>query len=384
MNKRIIFLRSGYDDTTDPRMEKEIFSLYQAGYKVKVIAWDRSKNIDSIIVVNIKGIDIKFYMIGIKGEYGLGMSATLKGMIAFNRQLLGLLVKYRKSYDFIHACDFDTVLPAFIVSKHYKKKIIYDIFDYYADSHFMPKTVAAVIRKVDTFIINHVDAVILCNEERINQIKPAHPKKLSIVHNTPDFNIKDLTKEDIKSEKNNQISIVYVGRLESSGRFLKEIVDIISEDNRFVLHIGGGGPLQEYIAKKSKDSPNIIFYGSMKYADVIKLENQCDVMTAIYDPLLKNHRYAAPNKFYEALMLGKPLIVMENTGIDKIVAGENLGWVIKQDESFEVGFKRALNQIVTLSDHFSSYKEPMTSIYKDHYQWEVMSKRLVSLYDELG
>ncbi|MDY6316445.1 MAG: glycosyltransferase, partial [Oribacterium sp.] len=334
-NKRIFFLRSGYDDTSDPRMEKEIYSLYQAGYKVKVIAWDRSKNVDSIIKINIKGINIKFYMVDIKGEYGLGMSATLKGMIAFNRRLLGLLIKYHESYDFIHACDFDTVLPAYITAKKYKKKLIYDIFDYYADSHFMPDAVASVIRKVDTFIINHVDAVILCNEERINQIKPANPKKIAIVHNTPDINIDEIVK-DVKhsGDEDNQISIVYVGRLESTGRFLKEIVDILSEDKRFILHIGGGGPLQDYITRKSKDSKNIVFYGSMKYADVIKLENRCDVMTAIYDPILKNHRYAAPNKFYEALMLGKPLIVMENTGIDKTVADAHIGWVIKQSENF--------------------------------------------------
>ena len=34
-------------------------------------------------------------------------------------------------------------------------------------------------------------------------------------------------------------------------------------------------------------------------------------MTAIYDPNISNHYYAAPNKFYEALMLGKPLIMVK-------------------------------------------------------------------------
>ena len=43
----------------------------------------------------------------------------------------------------------------------------------------------------------------------------------------------------------------------------------------------------------------------------------------MYDPNVPNHRYSAPNKFYEALALGKPIVVAKGTGID--VEVERLG-----------------------------------------------------------
>lgn len=56
-------------------------------------------------------------------------------------------------------------------------------------------------------------------------------------------------------------------------------------------------------------------------------------MTAIYDPKVPNHRYAAPNKFYEALMLGKPIVMAKNTGFDEIIEENNIGCLIEYSKS---------------------------------------------------
>lgn len=54
----------------------------------------------------------------------------------------------------------------------------------------------------------------------------------------------------------------------------------------------------------------IFFYGKILYYETLKLESSCDIMADLYDPSNPDNYYAALNKFYEALMLGKPLILV--------------------------------------------------------------------------
>ena len=104
-------------------------------------------------------------------------------------------------------------------------------------------------------------------------------------------------------------------------------------------------------------------------------------MLAIYDPEIANHFYAAPNKFYEALMLGKPLIMVNNTGMDEIIYQNNLGEIIDFNiESLEKGLLSLKNR----SSEWESIKLKMQKIYEKDYSWNIMEKRLQELYRMLG
>jgi glycosyltransferase involved in cell wall biosynthesis len=64
----------------------------------------------------------------------------------------------------------------------------------------------------------------------------------------------------------------------------------------------------------------------------------------MYDPQVPNHRYSAPNKYYEAAMLGKPIVVAAGTGIDELVRRDGSGYV---SEYSTAGFTMAINEILT-------------------------------------
>ena len=50
----------------------------------------------------------------------------------------------------VHACDFDTILPALMCKWLWKIKVIYDIFDFYADHlRATPNLIKRMIRAVD-------------------------------------------------------------------------------------------------------------------------------------------------------------------------------------------------------------------------------------------
>ena len=154
----------------------------------------------------------------------------------------------------------------------------------------------------------------------------------------------------------------------------------IRDSNNIEFHVGGFGLYEEELMNLSSKYGNIKYHGRMQYEDTLKLESFCDIMLAIYDPNIENHRFAAPNKFYEALFLGKPLIMVKNTGMSNIVSENDIGVLI--DYSAE-GFANGVYKLIERKEDWEKISFKMKDIYSNKYNWKIMDKRLHALYKEL-
>lgn len=373
---KIIFIRSN-PVNPDSRVEKEVNSLIKAGYEVEILAWDRSdkyKTKESYL--SLEAGKVKITRFGIPASFGGGIKKNLGPLVFFQIRLYFWLYKNRNNYDVIHACDFDTAYTAFRLAKLFRKKFIYDIFDYYVDAFSVPNKLKKIIKKKDHEIINSANAVIICTDKRREQIKGTTPKKLTVIHNTPAKSKEALKKLDLNT---NKIKLVYVGIL-GNGRFIKEIVEIVKANKQYEFHIGGFGEYEDYLDQVSQNHSNIYFYGRLPYKKTLELENSCDIMTAIYDPSVLNHYYAAPNKFYEALMLGKPLIMVQNTGMDEVVLKNEIGEVIEYTPD---SLRKAIDRLVKRKNTWDRISLRMKNLYEKEYGWSKMEKRLLKLYEEI-
>lgn len=372
----IIILRSNPVDP-DSRVEKEANTLIKAGYEVKILAWDRNTNYKiKESYLNLSSGKVKIYRFGIPGTFGGGYK-NLKSFIIFQIRLISWLIKNRDDYQIVHACDFDTAYSAYLCSQITKKKLVFDIFDYLFTK---PKGNFKLFKRYIIFlqkkIINYADATIICTEQRKQQISGSNPKKLIIIHNSPPNISDNLTKLNLNE---NKTKIAYVGILQDN-RFLLELAEIIKENNDWELHIGGFGKYEDYFYEISQMYPNIIYYGKLPYEKVLKLESSCDILTAIYDPKIDNHFYAAPNKFYEGLMLGKPLIMVKDTGMSEIIEEYNIGELMEYNID---SLKNAIEKLVGRKKEWIEISYKMKKIYKQNYSWDSMEERLIALYKEI-
>lgn len=377
----IIMVRSlkGYPDS---RVEKELYSLSKE-YNVSLFGWNRYSNIDDITSqkVEVFGKEITYYHYNQIAPIGLGFKKLLFPLLKYWNAEYKFLKKHIDSFDIIHACDFDTVLPALYIAKKYHKKIVYDIFDYYADSHSAPSVVKKIIKSIENYVIGKCNATIICSEKRREQICDSRPKMLEIVHNTP---IRINTSESGNFVMyGDAVNLVYVGLL-SEDRYLREISNVVNKRTDVVWHIGGWGPLNSFFEELAGKSKNIKYYGELSYINALELESKCDIMTALYDPLVPNHRYAAPNKFYEAIMLGKPLIMIKNTGMDEYLIDNELGEVINLEENdFEKKFDVALSNLLKRRNDWDKIKSKAQDLYNSEFSWEQMETRLLNLYRKI-
>ncbi|OFL66860.1 hypothetical protein HMPREF2758_06875 [Facklamia sp. HMSC062C11] len=372
---RVVLLRSN-PVNPDSRVEKEVNSLVGAGYQVQILAWDRENHRDSLSNLDLKNGIVPIHRFGIQANFGGGFKKNSIPLIKFQMRLFSWLTCHKNEYDIIHACDFDTSLTGLLISKLYSKKLVYDIFDYYVDSFNVPNLLKAFIEKLDRMVINRADAVILCSEKRKEQILGTKPKYLEIIHNTPD--IRNIENELISLDRvsSSKVSICYVGILQE-GRLLIELGRCVSKLDNVELHIGGFGQLEDYFFQLSQSSDNVYFYGKLPYEEVLKLEASCDVLTAIYDNSIKNHKYAAPNKFYEGLLLGKPIIMARNTGMDNYIASFGNGWIIDFNEESLFALLSKISKDSLAFEKANDYKLKML------FEWRKMEMKLIKLYGRL-
>ena len=77
-------------------------------------------------------------------------------------------------------------------------------------------------------------------------------------------------------------------------------------------------------------------------------------------------------------MLGKPLIMAKNTGMDGIVKGNNIGVLIEYNVE---SLKKELLGLVNRRDEWIDMGDRMKYLYKSKYSWDEMERRLIEIYN---
>lgn len=377
---RVVLIRSN-PVSPDPPVEKMANALLGLGHSVHIIGWDRSSDYpaetDTIIMRNGNARITRF---GIKATFGGGLKGNLKPLYLFQKNLSRWLNENKGEIDIVHAFDFDTGFVAERFTKRNGIKLVYHMLDYYIDSHNLGKGILRdIVRKLENKVIEEADATIICTEKRKEQIAGSKAKRLYVIHNTPDVQSIDPNITVIKSKDKDKMKIVYVGILANS-RMLREMAEIVANDTRYEFHIGGFGKLESVFDGYAKKYENIYFYGKLPYAKTLALEKECDVMVAIYDPSVRNNQYSAPNKFYESLMIGKPIIMAKGTGFDSIIDDNSIGITVDFSKD---GIRRGFEELLDKKENWHSCGTKAKLLYSNEYSWSIMERRIQEIYESI-
>ena len=373
--QRVLICRSN-PIAPDPRLEKVALTLSGAGYVVKLLGWDRTGELPES--EQVAGVDC--YRLRIMAAFGSGMG-NFGPLMRWQWGLLRWMIRNKDEFDLIHACDFDTVLPALFCKWIFGKKVIYDIFDFYADHlRATPKWVKGLIRAADRWAIQKVNGLILTDEARLEQIGNIRPAHWTVIYNTPQ-DLKENIKTQVSPQTSTVLRLVYVGLLQVE-RGLLDVLSILKDHPNLQLDLAGFGGDEKYILDQAQEMPNVHWHGRIAYPQALELTSAADVVLALYDPALPNHRYASPSKLFEALMFGKSVIVARDTHIDEIVSQEECGLVVTYGDRNDL--EKALVKLQQ-DDHFrQQLGENGRRAYEQRYNWGKMETRLLQLYAHFG
>ncbi len=407
MKIRVLICRSN-PIAPDPRVEKIARALasagenfrsaqqdgerYPDGYAVSILGWDRTGELSTADLLPTSGEPIPLFRLPVRGAFGHGLQ-NLPSLLRWQAGLLRWLVQHRQEYDLIHACDFDTILPALYCKRWWGKSVIYDIFDFYADHlRATPNILKQLIRWVDLRAISWADALILADETRYEQIAGARPKRSAVIYNSPEEirpnnSTASVAKQDEtgvlpdRQKSDSQgLRLVYVGLLQVE-RGLIEMISILQRHPEWILDLAGFGGDEQRLHQLVCAMPNVVWHGRVSYQRALQLSQAADVLFATYDPAIPNHRYSSPNKVFEAMLLGKPIIVARNTNMDRMIEQLECGLVI--DYGDLSALEGALVKLQTDPDFRLRLGANARHAYETTYSWSKMEERLLAIYAQV-
>lgn len=382
MKKKVVILLTNPLEM-DNKVCNEAKALANAGFDVIVYAWDRegkySNKTDDIVN------EIKVKRVLIKSSYGHGLR-QLFGFISFWIVVFWRLMIF--NFDIVHCVDLNTLAPGFLAAKIKRRKIIYDSHEDFPASMLDAKSkcLAPLAEKVESFIIKRVNMIITVSDKIADILKKRGAKKIHVILTTKSLSEYNYTEEELinlrrKFGLEKKFIFLYMGLLYHY-RNLLEIIEIfknyVSEESVFL--IGGYGILEEDIKKAASNCKNVIFVGIILASEISLYTKASDVLFAVNKITSKNLSVTIPNKLFEAIAAGKPIIGSNVGPLGQIIKETNCGIAVSPDRPDEI--KNAILRLISDRNLYNQLCQNAVKMQKI-YNWEETSKFLIDCYRKL-
>jgi glycosyltransferase involved in cell wall biosynthesis len=375
----------------DPRVEKEVKTLYNAGHQI-IVAAITSSDLSSVEKLENCTVLRKYISkFTLKSSVG-----ALKFPFYFNfwRRYLREIIKKHK-IDVIHVHD----LPLSRVGIEFKNKLgvklIIDLHENWAallkvSSHtntFAGKLLSSNKQwsLYEKACAIQADAVITVVEEMKNRISQTgiSPEKIIVLQNTPELR----TVSELKFQRDeNYFTLLYVGGI-SYHRGLQHVIDgillLVSEIPVRLWIAGEGkysGKLKEQVKRLSlKD--NVEFFGHVNKEKTESLMKKADIGLI---PHVRSQQSdnSSPNKLYEYMSAGLPVLASDCLSVKRIVEETKSGLTYVFDSPSD--FANEVKNLYNNRDRSVFFAANGKKAIKEKYNWELGSEALVKLYSDFG
>ena len=330
---QILLFRS--NNIFDSRVNKYHNFYERAGIEYTIVGWDR------------KGEGWqkeKYDFFQFRAGEDVGGLKAIRNHFRWMHFVLRYL-KTHKDVTTIHACDLNSAFPAAVFKALHKRNVtlIFDACDWFSANFASRPFLCFCFGLMERFTCRKANELIICEPERIEQIQFKLRKQPLVMPNIPELDHSLITEVQPKYLfGNDHPTLAYLGGF-SDNRFLLEILTL-AETEPFNLLIAGYG--DKTVLDKCQEvskRENVKYLGRVPMEEGLNMENAADIVYAMYCKTNPNNVYAAPNKYYEALLLGKPIITTKGTIVEKKVVENDIGWAVEEDMEELRGLIRSLS-----------------------------------------
>ncbi len=242
-------------------------------------------------------------------------------------------LKRHRDVTTIHACDLNAAFPAAVFKCLHKRDVtlVFDACDWFSANFVSNRMLTFIFDKMERFTYLWANKLIICEPEREAQIQFKLRETPMVMPNIPEIDATQITEGDEKYKFNNDNPVIaYMGYFGNS-RFLLELLTLAENESFNLLIAGYGNKAVMDKCNELKDRDNVKYLGRVNMVEGLNMENAADVIYAMYCKNIPNHIFAAPNKYYEAMLLGKPLITTQGTIPGDKVEKYDTGWAVEED-----------------------------------------------------
>lgn len=292
--------------------------------------------------------------------------------------------------DIYHAHDLNTMLSGYLAARRLKRKLFYDSHELFIEKSSRKYTKYQKVKDYlfERMIIKKATKIITVNRYIASKLSRRYKVKVDqIIMNCPvmpqeNVIVADHEIDDLVS--NGDKLVLYVGAI-TFGRGIEQLIRSVPllKDNIKVAFLGGGnqGYIEEIdqLVKELNVSDRITFFPPVSQNHVVSVASRAHVGVAPIQITSLNNYYSSPNKLFQYIMAGLPIIASDIPFYREIIVENEIGMVF--DSKSYVELAKCINDLTSNNEAICQMKERLETI-KKIYCWETEGQKLIKLYFE--
>ena len=138
-----------------------------------------------------------------------------------------------------------------------------------------------------------------------------------------------------------------------------------------------GQAVSPWVREVFLKSPLTRYFGLLPQRQVLALTEACDAVFCFYEPLTPNDVNASPNKLYDSMMVGRPVIINAETQVAHFAAAYDLGYVVAYYDT--EGLRSVLRSLPDARPDLPGFARRAATLSHAQYSWEAVESRLIAV-----
>lgn len=307
------------DITTDQRVNRIALSLKKLPADVGIIGTQLPKSLP----LPSNGLFFhRIQMLFLKGPFFYA---------EYNLRLFFYLLFHHA--DIIVSNDLDTLTASFLASRFKRIPLVYDSHEYFTELPELihRKFTRGIWNMLEKMILPHISYAYTVSPSIAKEYQKKYGIQMAVIRNLP-FRRQISGSTTIRKKK--EFRILYQGSL-NVGRGLELAISAMQHVSDAKLYIAGSGYLEEKLKALSRHlklEGKVVFLGRMRPERLYKYTSAADLGISLEENRGLNYYYALPNKLFDYIQAGIPVLVSNMPEMAAIVSHYKIGSVIETDD----------------------------------------------------
>jgi glycosyltransferase involved in cell wall biosynthesis len=278
------------------------------------------------------------------------------------------------------ANDLDTLLPNYLISKLKGIPLIYDSHELFCEVPELAKAKfkKRIWEKVERAIVPHLKHCITVNDSIAQIFKVKYNTNFHVIRNIPEKISFDRKSRKALGLPDDKKIILLQGAGINVERGAEELVEAMQYIDDAVLLIIGSGDVWQILIKlteKLKLTKKIIFISKIPKKELLQYTAIADIGISIDKNTNLNYFNSLPNKLFDYLQAGVPVLSTPMPEIEKIILKYKAGWFLASHEPKHIA--ETINTIINSKEYIEKKANAIRA--GDSITWEKEKEKYLEI-----